>query len=111
MSRLLSELLGASEPMFSASVRQLERGSGDQGVDVRLTAEIIGEAHMRIRELGLDPADTTGRELYHGLTNLVKLHEKFMAERLGIDDPTNVEEVLECLRVTVEKIHIPKTAW
>lgn len=54
MSRLISELLGATEPMFSIAVKQLEQVSGKPGVDVRLTAEIIGLVQLKTRELGLD---------------------------------------------------------
>lgn len=38
MSQLISNLLGATEPMFSIAINQLEKASGKPGVDVRLTA-------------------------------------------------------------------------
>lgn len=43
MSRIISELLGATEPMFSIAIKQLEQASGKPGIDVRLTGEIIGQ--------------------------------------------------------------------
>ena len=60
MSKMLSELLGATEPMFSIALKQLEQSSGNPSVDVRITAEIIGKIQIKTQELGLDPKDTTG---------------------------------------------------
>lgn len=51
---------------------ELEKATGDAGVDVRLLADITEKAHEVLRRLGLDPADTTGVEAYHSLNNLAK---------------------------------------
>ncbi|MEZ6331064.1 MAG: hypothetical protein R3B12_03570 [Candidatus Saccharimonadales bacterium] len=51
MSRLIS-ILGATEPMFTIAVQQLEQASGKLGVDVRLT-EIIGQIHQKTADLRL----------------------------------------------------------
>ena len=67
MSKLISYLLGAEEPLFSISLRQLEKTAGNPAVDVRLTAEIIGKVRMKMKQLGLDPGDTKGPELYKAL--------------------------------------------
>lgn len=72
MSKLLSELLGAEEPIFTMAIRDLERTSGNPSADVRLTAEIVGKVHLKTQELGLDPKDTTGKELYYALLNKVR---------------------------------------
>ncbi len=63
MSKILSELLGATEPMFSLALKQLEAESGNPSADIRLTAEITGKLRLKTQELGLDPDDTTGKEL------------------------------------------------
>jgi hypothetical protein len=111
MSKMISEMLGASEPLFSIAVQQLERASGHPSADVRLSAEIIGKIHLKTRELGLDPRDTTGRETYHALMHLVKKHDEFLAKRLGGTDPADVQDMLPRIKKTVEDLHIPKTAW
>src|SRR5512141_2571674 len=87
MTRVLSELLGAGEPMFSIAMQQLERSSGGYGVDVKLTADIIAKGHAGMRALGLDPRDTTGPELYGALQGMIALHDTFLVKRLGGDDP------------------------
>lgn len=111
MTRVLSELLAAEEPLFGMAIKQLEQASGDNSVDVRLTAEIIGKVHMKMRALGLDPKDTTGRELYHALFNLVRQHDIFLAKRIGVVDPEDVQQVLIRARDTIEALDVPKRAW
>jgi hypothetical protein len=111
MSRLLSELVGADEPLFSVSIAQLERASGQQSVDVRLTADIIAASHQKMRELGLDPKFTNGRELYHALFGLVKLHDSFLSRKLGIQDHGNVREVLQAIQKHSKDLPVPQTTW
>jgi hypothetical protein len=111
MTRVLSELLNAEEPLFGMAIKRLEQASGNTSVDVRLTAEIIGKVHMKMRALGLDPSDTTGRELYRALFNLLEKHDGFLAERIGGEDPTNVQKMLPRIKEVVEALDIPKTAW
>lgn len=64
MSRFLSELLGAKEVALRAGLMRLEKTSGHQSIDVRLTSEIMQATQAKLRDLGLDPHDTTGGELY-----------------------------------------------
>lgn len=80
MSQFLSELLEAAEPAFTLSLRQLEQISGAPSADIRLTTDIIGKVHLKLRELGLDPKDTTGQELYHALIGLIRQHDEFFSE-------------------------------
>lgn len=65
MSRNLTKLLGDSV-QTRVAVSELRRMAGDDS-DVRLITEILARAHSIIRALGLDPADTTGREVYQAL--------------------------------------------
>lgn len=111
MSRVLSELLAAEEPMFKMAIKQLEHASGNTSVDVRLTAEIVGKVHMKTRALGLDPNDTTGAELYNALLNLARKHDEFLATRIGSDDSGDVKVLLPRIKETVEAMNVPKKAW
>lgn len=65
MSRNLTKLLGDSA-QTRVAVSELRRMAGDDS-DVRLITEILARAHSIIRALGLDPADTTGKEVYQAL--------------------------------------------
>ncbi len=111
MSKILSELLAAEEPLFGMAIKRLEQASGNSSVDVRLTAEIIGKVHMKMRALGLDPKDTTGKELYRALCNLVEKHDAFLADRIGCDDPSDVHAVLPRIKDVVEALDVPRKAW
>ncbi|MDZ7744882.1 MAG: hypothetical protein U5K77_03975 [Candidatus Saccharibacteria bacterium] len=108
---MISELLDAKEPMFKSALSQLEQATGNQSVDVRLTAEILGKAHLQMKKLGLDPKDTTGRELYQALLSMVKKHDEFLAKTIGGSDPTDVQDLLPRLKKAVEKTKQPKKVW
>jgi sugar/nucleoside kinase (ribokinase family) len=67
MAKFLQDLLQAEEPLFSLALRKLEQAAGHSGVDVRLISDIILRAHHVMRQIGLDPADTTSIELHNAL--------------------------------------------
>lgn len=67
MAKYLRQLLDAQEPLFSTAIRQLESLTGNRGTDVTYLADITARAHAVMRQLGLDTADTTARELYQAL--------------------------------------------
>ena len=67
MSKFLQDLLGAKAPLFRVAIHNLERATGHDGVDTRLIGDILARAHEVMRKIGLDPADTTPRELYAAL--------------------------------------------
>jgi hypothetical protein len=111
MSRLISELLGATEPMFSIAVKQLEQASGKPGVDVRLTAEIIGQVHQKTSDLRLDPKDTTGKELYHALLHRFKLDDEHLAKLIGGPDSEDVRDLLPRMKAAAENANVSKKCW
>jgi len=69
VAKFLKDLLDAKEPHFTNALHSLEQATGHDGVDVRLIADIMTKAHDVMRRIGLDPADTTARELYNGLSS------------------------------------------
>jgi hypothetical protein len=111
MSRILSELLEAKEPLFTLAIHDLEAASGRHNVDIRLTAEITEKIQRKIRELGLDPHDTNGKELYYALFHLTKLHDTHLAKRIGGKDPADVADMLPRIKETIESLKLPKTCW
>jgi hypothetical protein len=72
MTRYLSHALQAVEPGFSHGLRRLERANGNPSSDIRLTTEVLRQTQSKLRELGLDPNDTTAEELYHHLQAKIK---------------------------------------
>jgi hypothetical protein len=75
MAKLLTTLLGASEPIFSAGMTKLEKTTGNGGIDVRLIADITEIKYKVMRRLGLDVSDTTGHELYFALIAAIRRGE------------------------------------
>lgn len=76
MSRNLVSLLGggSADALALRELRSLTR----DGVDVRLIADILSRAHTVMRQLGLDPADTTPEEVYRALIGSV-VSEQFLS--------------------------------
>ena len=108
---MLSELLGATEPMFTLALRQLEEDSGTPSVDIRLTAEIIGKIRLKTQELGLDPDDTTGKELYYGLMNLIEKQELHLVKQIGGKDPSDAMALMPLMRKAWEDVKTNKNCW
>lgn len=111
MSKLLSQLLGAKEPYFSLDIKRLEQSSGYGALDNRLSAEIVGKVHLQHRALGLDPKDTTGRELYRGLLNLAAKHDKFLMKAIGLGDSADANDLLSRVISTSLKLSPHKSSW
>jgi len=111
MSKMLSELLGAKEPLFTNAIKQLEKESGNPSADVRLSAEIVGKVQLKTRELGLDPEDTTGEELYYALLNLIEKHDHHLVEQIGGRDPDDFQELMPLMKKAWENVETPKSAW
>lgn len=63
----LAKLVGETDKSIARLIEKLEGLSGYNSEDVRLLAEIKNQTAEKIASLGLDPADTTGEELYHAL--------------------------------------------
>ena len=82
MARILRQLLGNDHPLFTRNIMQLEKAAGNVGIDIRLIADITERAHAVLRELGLDPANSHGEEVYYALAASVKTNraEKLLAD-------------------------------
>jgi hypothetical protein len=64
MSKNLAHLLNQPEALVELAINKLEHLNGYESTDVRLLAEINNKVRTKTKELGLDPDDTTGPELY-----------------------------------------------
>lgn len=109
--KLLSELLDAKEPMFSMALKQLEKASGQNSMDIKLGTEILDKAHKAMDELGLDHKDTTGKELFQTLVVKIKQHDEHLAEQLGIKPGESPTEMIPKIREIAMKSDMNKTAW
>ncbi len=111
MTRFLSRALGALEPTFSQSLQQLERAAGQPGTDIRLTADIMQRTRAKIAQLGLDPNDTTGQELYAALQERLRRDEQTVRTALSIASGAPADEVITRVRQFLEKHEAPKSCF
>lgn len=73
MANNLVSLLGG-DPRQSLALQEL-RSIFRDGLDIELLAEILAKAHFVMRQLGLDPADTTAEEVYRALIVAVETEQ------------------------------------
>lgn len=106
MSRVLANILGSAEPAFRQQIDRLERAAGLPGADIRLMMHVTNETRGKIRQLGLDPHDTTGPELYSALQLRLKDDEARVREALGLQADSNPADILEAVGSYVAKQHL-----
>jgi hypothetical protein len=90
MTRFLSEALEAPEPGFRLGIRQLEAAHGNPSTDIRFSTEVMQATKEKLRQLGLDPEDTTPEELYHALQERLKTDDARLTKRLRTEAATHV---------------------
>ena len=95
MSRVLAELLGADIPSFRLGLAELERLAGAPRADIRLAAEMNGRVRKQLEALGLDPANTTGLELFRILEQRLLHDEMTVRQALGMPDGVSSMELLQ----------------
>lgn len=111
MAKILRDLLEAKEPIFSLSLRQLENASGGSASDVRLVGEIARKLRLATVALGLDPDDTTGRELYGAQLARMAYDNQRVAKLLGGADPDDIALMSPLIIKFVQKPEISSNCW
>src|SRR5882672_2220829 len=111
MTRFLSVALGATEPTFSQGIQQLEQAAGRPGTDIRLTATIMQRTRAKIAELGLDPDDTNGRELYSALQERLKQDDQKVRLALNIAEGAAADDIIGRVQQFLEKHETPKNCF
>lgn len=106
----LSSLLLAKQPLFDLTLVELEKRSGKQGVDARLTAQLATKSAHAIQELGLAP-DCTAEELYAALRVQVRAHDAHLARTLGGSDPTDVDRMIPLVLKRIAEIDMPRQCY
>lgn len=111
MAQHLHKLLGATTQTIDSSIQRLERASGQPGYDVRLTAEIIGKTQLTLKSLGLDPKDSSGKEVYAAIMSLTEKHDAFVAKHMGVKATDDTEAILASIGSFIQKVNMPKTVY
>lgn len=111
MAKNLRDLLDAEEPIFSLSLRQLEKASGEHGTDARLIGEIAEKMHKATEHIGLDPRDTTDTELYAGMLAAIERDNIRVTKLIGGTDPDDVKANVPLMVKAVESMDIDRSCW
>ena len=110
MSRLISDLLAAEEPLFSLSLRQLESLTGHAGADVELAAEISNRVRKKKVELGLNP-EASPKMFHQGLVGKLVEHNRLLEKLVGIKANDSPPEIARKILLTYRQVKIPNQAW
>lgn len=111
MTRYLSQALGATEPVFSQSIQQLEQAGGRPSADIRLTTDIQQRLREKITALGLDPRDTTGPELYNALLQRMENDDIKVRRVLSIPQDAPTDAVLARIAQVLHKMQVPRQCF
>ncbi len=111
MSRILRDLLNAEEPLFSLSLQQLEKASGQSGQDARLIGEIIRKMSKSVQQIGLDPLDSTDKEIYQAMLARIKNDNERVAKLIGGNDPDDIQQMIPLMIKAVESLDINHSCW
>ena len=111
MANVLKELLNAEEPIFSLSLRQLEKASGDHGTDAKLIGEIAQKMHASVKAIGLDAHDSTDKEIYGAMLARIEKDNERVTKLIGGSDPDDVAANVPLMVKAVEEMDIEKSCW
>lgn len=111
MAKILRDLLDAEEPIFSLSLQQLERASGQHGTDARLIGEISEKMHRGLDLLGLDARDTSDKELYSALLSRMQADNDRVTQLIGGSDADDVRDMVPRIVSAVEAMDINRSCW
>lgn len=111
MAQILRDLLDAKEPLFSLALKQLEMSSGQPGTDARLIGEIYEKANDRIRKLGLDPSDSTGKEIYQALLARMAQDNERLAKQIGGKDADNIRHMVPHIVKAAAQVKTNRSCW
>ncbi len=107
----LAKLLDATEPLFSASIRDLEKITGNHSADVTLLSEMQYRIISRMNEMKLNSKDTTPEEFYQGLMARIAEDNLRLAKLIGGKDDSNVKELVPLMIKAAQESNVPKETW
>lgn len=96
--------MGVAEPALRMQLQSLERAAGMPSADIRLMMEVINQTREKIRELGLDPHDTTGPELYSALKARLQDDEARVREALSVAADASPADIMQSVQSHLDKL-------
>ena len=113
MAKFLRDLLDAEEPVFTESIHQLEQVSGRTGADTKLIGDITRMAHESMRTMGLNPAASTGEEVYRALLARVESDITRLVRIIGADESRSedVQYLVPLMIEAANKVKFNRTVF
>jgi hypothetical protein len=107
MSKVLSKLLEQPQEIITKAINKLEEKNGWPSHDVRSTAENLQKVRLKIGQLGLDPDDTTGEELYHALMVKFENDSRRFDEHFGLHGQTYDQKIKKAIKLVSNNAELP----
>lgn len=107
---ILAELLKAKEPLFEHALIQLEKRTGQTGVDAALIGDIYAKAADAACNLGLD-LDATGPQLYHALIQRVAADNQRLTKILGAKSAYDLDELSPLIVKKIQSLNLNKRGF
>lgn len=111
MGKFLIDLLDAEDPIFTTAINQLEQISGRTGADTKLIGDITQMAHENMRTLGLNPATSTGEEVYQGLFNRVEQDIERLTKIIGAKPGATIRELVPLMIKAANSVKFNRTVF
>ena len=111
MAKFLRDLLDAEEPLFSKALFQLEQVSGRTGADTKLIGDITQKAAESLRILGLNPAVSTGEEIYYALQARVEADIKRLTKVIGASESDDVRHLVPYMIKAADKAKFNRSVF
>ena len=104
MSKYLGQLMQADQRSLDSIIQRLELMCLRPGVDTKLTAEVITVSREKVRQLGLDPQESTKQELYYGLLARAQTDDDVLRRKLDISQSSDAHDIANKIAQTCQKL-------
>jgi len=111
MARFLRDLLDAEEPTFTQALHELEAASGRRGVDAKLIGDITTLAHESMRQLGLDPINSTGPEIYRALQSRLETDIERLVRVIGADLHDDIQHLVPYMVKAADRVEFNRKVF
>ena len=108
MSRIISAILDQPERAVKKAIDELEARNGYPSHDVRHLAECIQKIRLKLSDLGLDPDDTTGEELYQALLGKFNHDSQRFNEQFSLVGPSDNVPASLAMRIVLNNFQMPE---
>ncbi|HSX18004.1 MAG TPA: hypothetical protein VLE51_01450 [Candidatus Saccharimonadales bacterium] len=111
MSKYFAKLLAEPEVKIAKTIAKMEEVCGYPSEDVRLVAENKQQLRIKVKQLSLDPDDTTDEELYYALITKYQDDSNRLNKALGVHADTDFDERLAKARQLVSHCASSDEMW